>query len=106
MDEAPKAGLPADMLDAVIRVPDHVVYRAFPSETVVLNLNTGKYHGVNPTGGRMLDVLREVGQVRQAAARLAQEYDVPQPEVERDLSDFCARLAERQLLEVETPARG
>ena len=35
--------------------PQHVVYRSFPSETVVLNLQTGSYHGLNATAGRMLD---------------------------------------------------
>jgi Coenzyme PQQ synthesis protein D (PqqD) len=93
-----------EMLDASVRVPEHVVYRAFPSETVLLNLNTGKYHGVNPTGGRMLDVLKEVGSIRHAAARLADEYEIPVGDVEQDLSDFCARLAERELIEVEVEA--
>jgi hypothetical protein len=102
MDEAPRTG--GDMLAATVHVPEHVVYRAFPSETVVLNLTTGKYYGVNATGGRMLDVLREVGDLRQAAARLAEEYDAPLSEVERDLSEFSARLAERELIEVEAPA--
>lgn len=92
------------MLDATIRVPDHVVYRAFPSETVILNLTTGTYHGVNPTGGRMLDLLNELGEIRGAAKRLADEYDVPVGDVERDMSLFCSRLVERELIEV-TPAR-
>jgi hypothetical protein len=92
------------MLDATVRVPEHVVYRPFPTETVILNLNTGKYHGVNPTGGRMLDVLGEVGQVRQAAGRLAEEYGMPIGDVERDLSEFCAQLASRELIEVTAPS--
>lgn len=94
------------MLEVSVHVPEHVVYRAFPSETVVLNLNTGKYYGVNPTGGRMLDVLREVGQVRRAALQLAKEYEQPLADVERDLSDFSTCLAELELIEVETPASG
>lgn len=105
-EEAPKAETGRNVLDAVVRVPEHVVYRDFTSETVILNLNTGKYHGVNPTGGHMLDVLREVGQVREAAARLAGEYGVPVGDLERDLTDFCARLAERELIEVQAAPGG
>ncbi|CAN5772970.1 hypothetical protein BH20GEM1_BH20GEM1_21170 [soil metagenome] len=92
------------MLDATVRVPEHVVYREFPSETVILNLNTGKYHGVNPTGGHMLDVLKDAGRVREAAARLAADYGVPLDEIERDLSEFCASLAQRELLQVDRVA--
>ena len=56
---------------ATIRVPHHVVYRDFVSETVVLNLQTGCYHGLNPTAGRMLTVLDQVGSLQEAAALLA-----------------------------------
>ena len=31
------------------RIPQHVVFRGFATETVVLNLETGKYHGLNPS---------------------------------------------------------
>ena len=39
-----------------VRVPRHVVHRDFPAQTVILNLETGKYHGLNPTAGT--DALR------------------------------------------------
>ena len=54
-----------------MRVPAHAVYRAFPSETVVLNLNTGRYHGLNVTAGRMMEVLDASPCVREAVGRLA-----------------------------------
>lgn len=90
----------AAVLRATVRIPDHVVFRSFVQETVLLNVNTGKYHGVNPTGGRMLEILQERGSVAEAAEQLAQEYGRPLQEVQRDLSSFCAGLAERGLIEV------
>ena len=39
-------------LDQKAVVPEHVVYRTFVSETVVLNLQSGHYHGINTSGGR------------------------------------------------------
>jgi Coenzyme PQQ synthesis protein D (PqqD) len=82
------------------RIPDHVVYRAFATETVILNLETGKYHGLNPTGGRMLDLLSQDRTVADASRRLAEEYGRPVEEIERDLSDFCVQLADRGLIEL------
>ena len=67
----------AEMLDLNVRVPDHVVHRSFVAETVVLNLQTGRYHGLNPTAGRMLEVLDDKGSVREAASVLAEEYGQP-----------------------------
>jgi Coenzyme PQQ synthesis protein D (PqqD) len=85
--------------DARITVPQHVVFRSFVKETVVLNLDTGRYHGLNPTGGRMLEVLRDVAIVKDAAEQLAREYGVPYDEIERDLIEFCDDLATRGLIE-------
>jgi hypothetical protein len=91
--------LPRTTLDARITVPQHVVFRSFVKETVVLNLDSGRYHGLNPTGGRMLEVLRETPEVREAAARLAAEYEVPAEEIQQDLLDFCDELLSRGLIE-------
>lgn len=40
------------ILDSQARVPRHVVYRDFVNETVVLNLETGTYHGLNRPNAR------------------------------------------------------
>jgi hypothetical protein len=90
----------ADLNHAAISLPDHVVFRRFPAETVLLNLQTGRYHGVNPTGGRMIELLAEVGNVAEASVRLAEEYEQPLDEVRQDLCDFCTDLADRGLIEI------
>lgn len=94
------------LLAARVRIPRHVVYRAFPSETVILNLDTGKYHGVNPTGGRMLDSVVKADHVRAAAATLAEELEQPLARVTVDLCAFCGDLARRGLIDVTYPSAG
>ena len=89
----------SSMLDRAFRVPDHVVYRAFALETVVVNLERGVYHGLNPTAGRMLELLERRSSVRDAAAALADELGQPQELVETDLAAFCSDLLERGLIE-------
>ncbi|MEA2472661.1 MAG: hypothetical protein QOE06_576 [Thermoleophilaceae bacterium] len=92
---------PEQILDSRAVVPDGVVYRAFEAETLLLNLGTGSYHGLNPTGGRLLELLGEGdGDVRAAVERLAAECGVAAAEVAPELAEFCAELAERGLLEV------
>ena len=71
------------MTAATARVPAHVVYRMFAQETVVLNLNTGRYHGLNPTAGTMLTALERHATVGEAAAWLAAHYEQPLEEIER-----------------------
>lgn len=89
------------ILAARVRLPEHVVHRSFAAETVVLNLHTGKYHGLNPTAGRMLEVLESEESVGNAAVKIATEYGQPTDEVEHDLCVLCADLAERGLIEVD-----
>jgi len=89
-----------DLLGARLRLPQHVVHRSFVAETVVLNLKTGKYHGLNPMAGHMLDVLDDATSVREAASRIAEEYGQDPATVEADLVIFCNELLDRELVEV------
>src|SRR4051794_10477030 len=94
-----------EMLDSVISVPEHVVHRAFEAETLLLNLETGQYHGLNETGGRMLELLEATdGRVREAIERLADEYGVAFAEIAPDLTSFCSDLETRGLIVVARDA--
>jgi hypothetical protein len=92
------------LLGTKLNVPQHVVYRSFPSETVVLNLQTGKYHGLNATAGQMLAELERAACVRDAAASLAESYGHDQSVVERDLCELCQALLDRGLIETHGSA--
>jgi hypothetical protein len=81
------------------RVPEHVVHRDFPGETVILNLETGQYHGLNHAAGRMLAALDQADSIRGAVNRLASEFGVEHDRIERDLLELCSALTVRGLLE-------
>lgn len=88
------------LLSACVRLPDHVVHRSFVAETVILNLQTGQYHGLNPMGGRMLEVLQEAPDVAHAVQSIAAEYGQEDAVVEADMIVFCEDLLRRGLVEV------
>ena len=90
------------VLSAHPSVPDHVVYREFVHETVVLNLETGQYHGLNPSGAKMLEMLGAAQTVREAATGLSGIYRRPLSEIEHDLYEFCLHLFERGLIDLES----
>jgi Coenzyme PQQ synthesis protein D (PqqD) len=100
--DAPLDKNPVDvrLMGATVRVPDHVVYRSFPAETVVLDLDTGTYQGLNHTGGRMLEALDRLGAVKRVAAELAEEFQQPVPRIQFDLCRFCQELLGRGLIEL------
>jgi hypothetical protein len=96
-DEITQTEVP--LLEAKVKVPQSVVFRSFPTETVVLNLTTGKYHGLNPTAGKMLQALTEADSVREAAAAVAYDYDAPAETIEVDICELCQNLLDRGLIE-------
>jgi hypothetical protein len=90
-----------EVLNSRAALPDSVVRRAFDAETLMLNLRTGTYHGVDATGARTLELLDETGgDVRLAIDRLAREHGLDPDEIADDLLDFLMQLVDRGLLEV------
>jgi hypothetical protein len=81
-----------------VSVPEHVVYREFPDETVILNLESGRYHGLNATAAHMLEVLDSGVVVRDAIDALAREYEQPRELIEKDVLALCEALHERGLI--------
>jgi hypothetical protein len=81
-----------------VEVPDHVAQREFADQTVALNLQTGRYHGLNWTAARMLTALSQGDSVGATARRLAVELDEPYERVEKDVVELCRALDERGLI--------
>jgi hypothetical protein len=90
----------SELLTARVRTPQHVVHRSFVAETVLLNLNTGQYHGLNPTAGRMLEAIDAAPTAGAVVPELAQEYGVEREQIQSDLTALCQGLLERGLIEI------
>jgi hypothetical protein len=89
-----------DLLDSRVTVPNHVVRREFPEETVVLNLETGKYHGLNSTAAAMLDGLEKGGTPAEVAAQIAEQAGEPEDRVRTDILALVESLGERGLITI------
>jgi Coenzyme PQQ synthesis protein D (PqqD) len=86
-------------MDRVV-VPSHVLVRFLDKESVLLNIETERYFGLDETGTRMWQVVTAAPQIEVAYQQLLEEYDV-QPELLREnLTDLLARLVENGLLQV------
>ena len=86
-----------------LRVPDHVTHRPMGDESVLLNLRSGQYHGLNPTARSMFERLLEHGRPGPAAEAVAADFGAPADEVLADLMELCAGLLERGLVERAEP---
>jgi hypothetical protein len=90
------------ILDSPISLPEHVVSRAFEKQTVLLNLDSGNYHGLNPVAVRMLEASTAAETPRHAVPGLASEYDQPESVIEADLEQLIQGLADRGLVVIDS----
>lgn len=81
-----------------ITIPDGVMFRDLDGESVLLELDTGRYFGLNGIGTRMWLLLLEHGRVEPAFRTLLNEYEVPEDHLCGELLGFVDRLASRHLL--------
>lgn len=84
-----------------IAIPEPVVFEKVGEETVLLNLDTGFYFGLNSVGSRMWELLVATKNPASVLASMREEYDVDDDVLERDLANLIRDLAEKKLIELE-----
>lgn len=87
--------------DMGLRIPAQVMTRQVGDETVLLNLESGTYFGLDPVGSRFLELLQqeESGTLAAVAARMLEEFEVSQEQLETDLLKLAEDMLANQLLE-------
>lgn len=77
--------------------PD-VVFRDLQGEAVILHLGTGTYFGLDEVGTRAWQLLAEYNTLSAVCGRLADEFDAPPDQIERDLKALVDQLLARDLI--------
>ena len=83
-------------------IPANVLIRVLDQESVLLNLKTERYFGLDPVGTRMWQLVTSAPTIAAAYCQLLEEFDV-QPELLRaNLSDLLSHLVENGLIETQS----
>jgi hypothetical protein len=69
-------------------------------ETAIVNLQRGVYYGLDPTGTRIWNLLREPLTFGELCSSLENIYDVAQSTLECDLRAFVGDLVNHGLIEI------
>src|SRR6267142_846086 len=81
-------------------VPAHVLVRFLDRESVLLNLETERYFGLDETGTRMWQVVTDAPSLDVAYERLLAEYDVEPELLRSNYLELLDRLVDNGLLQV------
>ena len=82
-----------------VRIPDQVATRKIGDETILLNLETGTYFGLDPVGSRFLELLEQNGKIAAAHSAMLNEFDVSPNTLEADLLRLSEEMCAKGLLE-------
>lgn len=83
-----------------ISIPADVLIREVRGESVILNLNSEAYIGLDEIGTRMFQVLKESETIQDAYELLLKEYDVAPDVLRRDLGRFIEKLVAHGIVEL------
>ena len=88
-----------------VSIPDHVMFRELEGESVILDLDSESYFGLNQVGTRAWQVLAEGGPIQDAYDALLAEFEVDAETLRADLLELVDDLAGRHLLEIHGERR-
>jgi len=85
-------------LDAKLSIPPQVMSRLVGDETVLLDLSSGIYFGLDGVGKRIWELVAEGHSLGEAATLIASSYEVDEATAQADVIEFASDLVERGLL--------
>ena len=83
-----------------IKIPSDVMDRRVGDETVILNLASGTYYGLDPVGAHMWELMsggHSLGEIRD---RLLEGYEVEADRLEQDLFKLVGELQAQGLIQL------
>lgn len=83
-----------------VRVPDDVLISRLQEESVILNLDSERYFGLDDVGTRFLSVLTTSESIEAAYQALLEEYDVDREVLRDDLIALIENLSQQGIIEV------
>jgi hypothetical protein len=81
-----------------VRVPDDVLISNLQEESVILNLDSERYYGLDDVGTRFLSVLNTADSIEAAYEMLRGEYDVDAQNLRQDLLELVEDLVGQGIL--------
>ena len=80
------------------RIPPHVMARQVGDETVILDLGSGTYFGLDPVGARVWQLIGEGRTLGETCDTLIDEYDAAPEQIERDVAELAEKLLAQKLI--------
>jgi hypothetical protein len=81
-----------------LSIPTQVMGRTVGDETVILDLASGTYFGLDPVGARIWQMIGEGKTLAEICETMLEEYEVEREQLETDVLRLTGELLERGLV--------
>jgi len=81
-------------------IPAQVMARQVGDETVILDLGSGTYFGLDPVGARIWQLIGEGKTLGEICDTMLDEYEVTREALQRDVVDLVDKLLEQKLISI------
>lgn len=89
--------------DSIISISPDVMVRKVGEESVLLDLKTERYLGLDDVSARFWDLLTGGGSIQSAYETLLAEFEVDPERLRTDLGDFVQELVQSGLVQQSQP---
>ena len=83
-----------------VTIPPQVMARLVGDETVILDLASGTYYGLDPVGARIWQLMAEGKTLASVCEILLDEFDVTREPLERDVLHLTQELSAKGLVKI------
>ena len=83
-----------------VSLPDDVLVSRLQEESVILNLDSERYYGLDDVGTRILSVLTNAESIEAAYQSLLAEYDVDESVLRQDLLALVESLVQQGIVKI------
>ncbi len=84
--------------DHILKIKEKVLIQDFDNESIILNIETGKYFEINNIGKKIISLIQQKDHsLKTLVAEVKKQYD--SKETEKDLSIFISKLLDLKILE-------
>ena len=91
----------ADLDHYIVFVSKDAIFRNLDDETIILNMESNVYCGLNEVGARIWELLKELKSVKAILDTLLEEYEVEIDQCKNELLTLLQDLLDNELIDVK-----
>ena len=87
-------------MDSTFSIPPQVMARTVGNETVILNMESGTYFGLDPVGARIWQLIEAGKALAEICNVMLEEFEVKRDKLERDTLALASELVQNKIIAI------